>query len=296
MDLGLALDASGGLASRARLVDRLGRRGLERAIRDGKVVRVGRGRYALPYVAEAEAAAHGLNGHLSHTSAALHHGWEVLRTPERPHVIVPTKRRISPERRRSVVLHRGDLSADDVNGNATNLETTLLHCMRALPLPEALAVADSALRHGVPPATLHRAALTPGPGSRQARRVAQQARPEADNPFESGLRAISLGVPRLNLVPQVWLKTRGGPVRPDLVDEDLGLVVEADSFAWHGDRVALKRDARRYNDLVVAGWIVLRICWEDVMFEQDRVREVLGLAVTRAEAQGSRDGHSPLPA
>ncbi|MCW2843636.1 MAG: hypothetical protein JWN22_1552, partial [Nocardioides sp.] len=83
-------------------------------------------------------------------------------------------------------------------------------------------------------------------------------------------------------------------VRPDLVDERLRIVVEADSFEWHGKRSALARDARRYNSLVAAGWLVLRFAWEDVIHDPDHVRRVLadvtGLAERRTEApsRGSR--------
>jgi very-short-patch-repair endonuclease len=71
--------------------------------------------------------------------------------------------------------------------------------------------------------------------------------------------------------------------RPDLVDERLWLVLEADSFEWHGKRSALASDARRYNLLVVRGWIVLRFSYEDVMFQPDEVRRVLLAAVQLAE-------------
>ena len=37
------------------------------------------------------------------------------------------------------------------------------------------------------------------------------------------------------------------------------LILEADSFEWHGSRRALVRDARRYNNFVIAGWLVLRV-------------------------------------
>ena len=79
--------------------------------------------------------------------------------------------------------------------------------------------------------------------------------------------------------PQVLIRVRGGEVRPDLVDEDRRLVVEADSFEWHGKRAALRRDCRRYNAIVAAGWILLRFSWEDVMHEPDYVRSVLGEVV-----------------
>jgi very-short-patch-repair endonuclease len=53
------------------------------------------------------------------------------------------------------------------------------------------------------------------------------------------------------------------------------MVLEAESFEWHGDRAALRRDARRYNAMVVDGWLVLRFSWEDVMFQPEYVRAVL---------------------
>ena len=76
----------------------------------------------------------------------------------------------------------------------------------------------------------------------------------ADNPFESVLRAISLDVPGLGLVPQVEISMTGRrSVRPDLVDRSLRLVVEADSFEHHGSRKALVLDCARYDNLVADG-------------------------------------------
>jgi len=46
-----------------------------------------------------------------------------------------------------------------------------------------------------------------------------------------------------------------------IVDEGRRIVLEADSFAWHGDLSALRWDARRYDNLVVRGWLVLRFAW-----------------------------------
>jgi len=110
------------------------------------------------------------------------------------------------------------------------------------------------------------------------RRIAGLANGDAANPFESCLRHVALGVEGLHVRPQLTLP--GLRLRPDLVDEDLSVVLEADSFEWHGDRAALRRDARRYNVMVVNGWLVLRFAWEDVMFDQDHVHSVL-VAVVR---------------
>ncbi|MFL6159742.1 MAG: DUF559 domain-containing protein [Marmoricola sp.] len=65
------------------------------------------------------------------------------------------------------------------------------------------------------------------------------------------------------------------------------MVLEADSHTWHSSRSALKRDCRRYIALVLAGWTVLRFAWEDVMFDQERVRTDLSRAAEQAKPSRS---------
>jgi very-short-patch-repair endonuclease len=278
----------GGIASRGALIRATSRAEVDRALRDGRIRPVGHGRYAAPGVDDGIALAHGMNGVLSLSSAALFHGWEVKAVPVLPHVLVPRKRKVPAHWRSRVELHRGDLCPDDVSaGIATSRELTLEQCLRSLPDDEALAVADSALRRGEQ-ATLRRVvASVRGSGSAKVRRIGASARGEAANPFESVLRAICLGVPGLAVEPQVVISSPTCWARPDLVDRRLGLVLEADSFEWHGHRAALAKDARRYNLLVADGWRVLRFAWEDVMFAPDQVRAVLvrvvGLVDPRTE-------------
>lgn len=279
----------GGLATRRMLVDATSRASVDAALAVGLVVAVDRGRYALPSVEQGPRLAHGLSGLLSLTSAALHHGWEVARVPERPHVLVPRRRLVSPVRRAGVELHRGDVLREDVtDGLATGVDLTLTQCGRVLGFDEALAVWDSAARHGVPSATFRRVALgVRGPGSAQVRRLAGIVDGSAANPFESVLRALALGVDGLDVRPQVRIRTGDTTVRPDLVDEALQIVLEADSFEWHGKRAALRSDSRRYDLLVAAGWRVLRFAWEDVMHDQQFVRRILvdTVAVVLAQTQ-----------
>ena len=271
MDVVAVLTALGGVATRGDLVRRTSRREVDAALRDGAVVRHARGRYSLPQVDEAVARAHAANGVLCLTSAALHHGSAVKHVPDRPHVSVPRGRKVGPGQHADVVLHRHDLAPDDSDGVATSKETTLLQCLRALPFDEALCVADSAARAGELALLRRVGRQARGAGAAKVRNVIERARAEAANPFESCLRGIALAVPHLRVEPQV----RIGSVRPDLVDRELRIVLEADSFEWHGDRAALRRDARRYNLLVADDWIVLRFSWEDVMFDSSYVRDVL---------------------
>lgn len=272
----------GGVATRAQLLEVVSRADLQQALASGEVVRGARDRYALASTDEAVATAHALSGVLCLTSAALHHGWAVKTVTDRPHVAVPKNRRVSAAQRARAAVHRAHHPGDDVvDGIVTSKEVTATQCLRSLPFDEALAVADSAARAG-DLAVLRRAARTArGPGAARVRAVAAAASADAANPFESVLRAIALGVDGLCVEPQRLITSVTPWARPDLVDTRLRIVLEADSFEWHGQRAALRRDARRYNALVADGWLVLRFSWEDVMHDPAGVRAVLVAATAR---------------
>lgn len=277
------LERLGGVARRRVLLVHVDRAALDRAVAVGDVLRDARGRYALPTAESDLRTAARVGGVLSLTSAALRHGWAVKSVPARPHVTVSRGRKLAVPAALAHV-HRAELRPDQVDGAMTSQETTLLDCLRRLPFDEALCVADSARREGVEQGVLDRLAeQARGPGAAQVRRVARLCSPRAANPFESVTRAIAHDVPGLSVRPQVVISEDGFTARPDLVDEQLRIVIEADSFKWHGKRSALASDARRYNRLVVRGWMVLRFSYEDVMFHPDQVRAVLVAAVALAE-------------
>ncbi|MEP6815059.1 MAG: DUF559 domain-containing protein [Marmoricola sp.] len=102
------------------------------------------------------------------------------------------------------------------------------------------------------------------------------ASPLAANPFESVLRALAIEA-GLAVRPQARIQHGREWVVPDVVDRSRGLVLEADSFQWHGDRAALRRDCRRYNWLGRHGWQVFRFAWEDVMHDQAYVTDLLSV-------------------
>jgi very-short-patch-repair endonuclease len=282
VDLTDLLRDLGGVARRSALLALVARADLDQAVASGEVVRDGRGAYALPEADQADRLTQKYGGVLGLTSAALRHGWAVKTVPDRPQVVVSRGRRV--HRPTDVEIHFAELAAHQVRDGSTIPEVTLDHCLRRLPFADALAVADSALREGFGRQALedvaHRAR---GPGAPQARRVAALASSRGANPFESALRAIAVEVTGLQVRPQVRITDGAFPVRPDLVDESLRLVLEADSFGWHGQRSALAADTRRYNMLVVAGWTVLRFCYEDVMFDPTSVSHTLTEVVALAE-------------
>jgi very-short-patch-repair endonuclease len=137
--------------------------------------------------------------------------------------------------------------------------------------------------------------------------VVEAADARAANPFESVLRAVALTVPGLVVEPQGEVPGVGWV---DLLDRRLGLVVEAESHEFHGTRAGLRRDVTRYTEITRRGLRVVRFLWEEAMFDQARVREVLqdvvrlgptpiqqAVQASRRCAQGGGQGGPPeLPA
>jgi very-short-patch-repair endonuclease len=283
----VVLERLGGVATAAELSKFCSRGRLRVAVARGRVLRDAQGRYSLPGTDESLRAANRLSGLLCLDSAAVYHGWKVKHRPSRPAVVVPRNRKVTKDRRRGVRLRYVDVPEVDREGPATGLVRTVMDCASRMPFDEALAIADSALRGGDVTRAQLLLAAQQMPARYRARclRVVTEASPLADNPFESVLRAIALEVPGLDVRPQVWVAETG---RADLVDRTLGVVLEAESFEFHGMRRLLKRDCERYNAFVLDGWLVLRFAWEHVMFEPDYVRDVLVAAVQLLTGQPSR--------
>jgi very-short-patch-repair endonuclease len=72
---------------------------------------------------------------------------------------------------------------------------------------------------------------------------------------------------------------------PDLVDVDRRLVIEADSHEFHTEKDAHSRDCVRYTALTVAGWLVIRFTWDQVMHSPAYVRSVLSDVVAPGDCE-----------
>jgi very-short-patch-repair endonuclease len=281
----------GGVADAKTLVRFTSRKKVRTALAHGDIVRDRHGRFALPTADEARRAANELSAVTSHESAAAWLGWELKQQPAVPCLTVPRNRKIIAADRGRYMIRWSDLRPDEIDRDrVTTPGRTVIDCAKTLPFDEALTIADSALRHGrlSSPRLEALAQAVPTSGRSACLRVAREADSRAANPFESVLRAIALDVPRLKVVPQLVITEGRLALRPDLVDPDLRLVLEADSFEFHGSRKAMKRDCERYNWLVRHGWTVLRFTWEHVMYEQEYVAETLAVV-----AQGPRRRATP---
>ena len=300
MDLISHVTLLGGAATRAEIVERCGRGALARALREGLLDRVGRGRYALPSAEQAVRAAAAYGGVVSMRSAAQRHGWGQRLVPKLPDVTFPRTRRLEAAARRRLVPHWSDLAPEEVERGVTTKRRTLVDCMRNLPLEDAVPIVDSAVRAGdVSKEELVRIATEMRGRSRaRAIAVARMATARAANAYESTLRAIASTVPGLAIRPQQALRvSRDQVLHPDLLDDRLRIVIEAESFEWHGDRRRLTQDCWRYNRFVNLGYLVVRFSWEQVIFSPayvvnvlvDAVRHALVHANVTGEATGQRN-------
>jgi very-short-patch-repair endonuclease len=278
MDVLALLREYGGSAWSRELLRHCSRRDLAAAVQTGTIVSLRRGRFTLADRGQPARVARALRGVLGLESAAIWHHWAVKEEPLLPVVLVARGRIITDADRRIADVRRTDLPPSDVLGIATSPLRTALDCARSLPYEAALAVADAALRAG----DLDRDELliaareSPRTGRSRAVRVAEAADRRAATAFESVARAISHDVPGLDLVPQVPVLPG---VTPDLVDERRRLVVECDSWTYHAEKSAFRRDQERFNAVALAGWLVLRFGDEHALRSPDYVRRVLAEAV-----------------
>jgi very-short-patch-repair endonuclease len=272
----------GGCATFAELVGATSRRQLAAAVKEGEVERLARGIYARPGRRSADwrtAVAYG--GVVSHLSAAT--GWDLplLVLPEKPHITVPTKRH--PRSGPPAVLHWAPIAAADRASRMTSLVRTVVDCARILPFGEALAVADAALRSGLTRRDnlVSATEAMRGPGRPNARRVAGAAIASADSFLESMLRALLVESGIEGFDPQLLVEHGSFRARVDLGHARAQLALEADGYQFHGSRSDFAADCRRYDELVAAGWLVLRFTYEQVLSDPVWVIAMVRRALAR---------------
>lgn len=119
-------------------------------------------------------------------------------------------------------------------------------------------------------------------GSANARRVLGELDGDlrlVDSGLESMLVTLlcAAGLPRPVL--QHGVEVEGRRYRIDLCYPAVRLAIEADGFGVHGGRDAFEQDRARQNDLVLAGWRVLRFTWRQICREPDWVVDQIRAAL-----------------
>ncbi|WP_169796926.1 DUF559 domain-containing protein [Janibacter corallicola] len=292
----------GGTATRAELLTRVTEHELRQALNGGLVRRPARGRYALPLptwtqervvladlAGAGRRAAHEVTGTAILLTAAAKWGWPMKWVPTKPQIAVPRNRKVPPRVLRSFdVRFRAVPPGDREDGWVTSRVRTALDCASLLPGDEAVAVLDSALRQGAvdrDDLLLAASGLPPRYRRKVENRVGA-ATSRAANPFESVLRWIVSDIPGLDVEPQTEIRDGAGLIGiVDLADERVKIVLEADSFEWHGSKEALEKDCIRYDRLVAEGWLVLRFSWDRVMHHPDWVRGIVIRTLTQRDSR-----------
>jgi very-short-patch-repair endonuclease len=262
-ELERALRRLGGAARTGELRDRgVPRSRIEAAQRSGLLVRHGRGCVAVPGVDPAFVAAARVRGGVTCVTAL--HVWDLplLRAPTCGHVAIELDRGaprpgLVPA---STVLHWTPSLGGDLPARLVPVEVALGHAVRCLPLAEAVAVFDAALRRRLVRTEALRAAR-PGVGGPRFDDVMALVDPAAESIQES-IGRVALVRAGLDVRTQVVI---AGVGRVDLLVEGR-VVVELDGFSYHSDRAAFREDRRRDRALARRGLHVLRFAFEDAVY------------------------------
>ncbi|MGY1988302.1 endonuclease domain-containing protein [Blastococcus sp. SYSU DS0669] len=116
-------------------------------------------------------------------------------------------------------------------------------------------------------------------GASRCRRAVSLVDPRAESPQESRLRVV-LALAGLPTVPQhVVRDAQGFVARVDLALPDLRIALEYDG-AWHGAPDQFRRDRRRLNRLVAAGWTVLHVTAADLRSPERLLAQLRTLVVS----------------
>jgi very-short-patch-repair endonuclease len=280
------------LVTRTELLKRLGSRtALDAAVRDGSWARVFRG----TYVRDGDPA----DGRVRAAAAQLvlpEHAWVADRfllwllgidvLPPGPVVLEAVVPRLAVvPRRTGMRLRECQVPPADreLRGDLRILRPVraVADLLRLLPDAERLVVADAVLRNGATIETLrtelaHHRGLR---GVRLAQAVLARADGRAESPPESRLRHVLLEA-GLAVVPQHDVHAGDGRwiARVDLAIPELKIAIEYDGREVHERSDVFVRDRRRQNELVAAGWTVLRFSAADLR-SPERVVEAVSRVV-----------------
>jgi very-short-patch-repair endonuclease len=209
-------------------------------------------------------------------SAAYLHGATVAGVGDPVEMLVPPQVRYA--NLRGVRVRVDTLAHGDVHpgpGLVTSVPRTAFDVALGPDLVEAVAVLDALARCGaLQPSQLAplRARLARRPDAGRSLRALDLHDPRAESPQESRLRVrlILAGLP----TPQAQYEVAGPDgrfiARVDLAWPEPRVAVEYDG-EWHADAVQLRRDRRRLNRLLGAGWVVLHVTGDRLRFDVDAV-------------------------
>jgi very-short-patch-repair endonuclease len=118
------------------------------------------------------------------------------------------------------------------------------------------------------------------PGTPKVRALLDPARPSADAWSVAEARLLRL-ISRAGL-PCPEANVRVGNYVPDLLWRERRLIVEFDSWSFHGGPRSFQRDRERHNALVGMGYHVIRVTWQQLTETPEKVLVWIATALARA--------------
>lgn len=240
------------------------------AVRSGRMLRVRRSWIVLRDCSPARMSAAKIGGRLTCISAARELDlWTPTHT--KPHIAAsPTASRID---RSAVRVHWSDGPAPYARRAAMDpLVNVLFHTARCQPLPDALAVWESALNKELISAVALRQVAW---HSSAARTLAEVASDLSDSGLETHFIALMRGI-GVSVRQQVWIDERP-------VDALIGerLIVQLDGFGFHSRAADRRRDITADVRLRLLGYSVLRVDYQQVLFQPEYVQESIRMAMAQ---------------
>ena len=292
--IGTVLDSTGGVATRAQLLQSVPGTVLDVHIGRGQLQRVYPHVYARrgpvvagPVLLRAALLHGGDASALSHVTAL--YLWGVVPLTDPVHLTIAQERRRAGAQ--GLVVHRRNgFRVDEHCTTLRGLRVTLLprSLVDSWPLlapPERRPLLLELVRTGSLATTDVRASLSERPNVGGHRALAQ-AIDLAEDGCQSELEAMGvLTVFRHRSLPpsvgQFAIEVDGRRLHPDRAWPEAKLAVELDGARFHSDPEARRRDLARDAALASIGWVVLRFTYADVLRDPDGVRTRV-LAVYRA--------------
>lgn len=278
----------------------LGTAAIARLVKDGGLVRLHRGAYALApltsrgkhllsdgkvdasYLAEVRAALHSVSNAVpDRRTAAVLWQMDMLVEPKHVELRVP---RTSTRVDLPGVRVRTSTSTAQKDVSVLGLEPvpvvpaldTVLDCCLDRPMLEAVVIADSALRRELVTIDELSAEVESRRGTSgitKLRRLLTLVDPDSGSVLESMLRFL-LNTNGLWPTSQVEITLRNGKTkvgRFDFCFAGQRVIIECDGRRWHDPDDARDNDRRRDNGLARTGWLVLRFTWAEVRYSASYV-------------------------
>ena len=225
-------------------------------------------------------------GVASHSTAARLHDLVLPGEPEF-HVTVPPPLRLRVRRLRT---HRVPIEADEITTygsglNATNFERTVVDCLLWYPERFGRAMLHEMLRKRSGDLDTVRDALARARGrhgSSRAWAMMINAQSGAHAESEAVLHRIFHDAAITGWKANVEISVGGNLIAiADVLFARAMLIVEIDGRAWHSDEIRFQRDRTRQNDLVNAGYTILRFTWDDLIRRPNYVVSTVRRALER---------------